>query len=144
MADNSSDKLDALVDVVAASPGYRGLARELIAAVGARELGKRQSLKETIKATKRKLHQVTGAYFPRQDFGRWRTTLQQTVGGQDREALKAACRAILGQHASTRERLPLLDDFYARTLGPLPPPRRVLDVACGLSPLTIPWMPLAR
>src|SRR5262249_9751916 len=57
------------------------------------------------------------------------------------QAMQAACRAILGHHASTRERLPLLDAFYARTLGSLPPPGHVLDIACRLNPLTTPWLP---
>jgi 16S rRNA (guanine(1405)-N(7))-methyltransferase len=50
----------------------------------------------------------------------------------------------MGHHASTRERLPILDQFYATVLAGLPPPRTVLDLACGLNPLSIPWMPLAE
>jgi 16S rRNA (guanine(1405)-N(7))-methyltransferase len=44
-------------------------------------------------------------------------------------------------HASTRERLPLLETFYTTTLAPLLPLRSVLDVGCGLNPLALPWMP---
>jgi 16S rRNA (guanine(1405)-N(7))-methyltransferase len=44
-------------------------------------------------------------------------------------------------HSSTRERLPILDQFYARVLAGLPPPQVVLDLACGLNPLAIWWMP---
>lgn len=36
----------------------------------------------------------------------------------------------------------MLDSFYATTLAGLPPIRSVLDLACGLNPLAIPWMPL--
>ena len=46
-------------------------------------------------------------------------------------------------HASTRERLPILDGFYSTVLAALPAPRRVLDIACGLNPLASSWMPLA-
>jgi 16S rRNA (guanine(1405)-N(7))-methyltransferase len=138
----SEDALDEVVRSVAASPLYRGIAPELIASVGRRELGKRRSLKEAVKATKSKLHQVAGAYFPRQDYAGWLSMLERAAAGGP-DDLKAACRAILGQHASTRERLPILDELYARTLGTIPPPRRVLDLACGLHPLAIPWMPLA-
>jgi 16S rRNA (guanine(1405)-N(7))-methyltransferase len=134
--------LDRLVEKVTASSGYRGIARELIASVGTRELAKRRSLKEAVKATKSKLHQVAGAYFPQQEYARWLAMLQE-ASSQGREELKSACREVMRQHASTRERLPILDDFYARTLGDLPPPRRVLDLGCGLNPLAIPWMPLA-
>ena len=37
----------------------------------------------------------------------------------------------------------ILDRFYATTLADLAPIRSVLDLACGLNPLSIPWMPLA-
>jgi 16S rRNA (guanine(1405)-N(7))-methyltransferase len=46
-------------------------------------------------------------------------------------------------HASTRERLPILDEFYAAVLADLAPVQSVIDMACGLNPLAIPWMPLA-
>jgi 16S rRNA (guanine(1405)-N(7))-methyltransferase len=46
-------------------------------------------------------------------------------------------------HASTRERLPILDQFYETVFSRLPPVASVLDVACGLNPLALPWMPLA-
>ena len=46
-------------------------------------------------------------------------------------------------HASSRERLPILDEFYRETLAEIAPVRSVLDVACGLNPLAIPFMPLA-
>jgi len=50
----------------------------------------------------------------------------------------------MGYHASTRERLPILDQFYAGIFSYLPPIRSVLDVACGLHPLAISWMPLGE
>ena len=47
-------------------------------------------------------------------------------------------------HASTAERLPYLERFYAPiwdlTGGP---PRRLLDLGCGLGPLALPWMGLS-
>jgi 16S rRNA (guanine(1405)-N(7))-methyltransferase len=46
-------------------------------------------------------------------------------------------------HASTRERLPFLSSFYATLLAEVAPVHSVLDIACGLNPLAIPWMPLA-
>jgi 16S rRNA (guanine(1405)-N(7))-methyltransferase len=52
--------------------------------------------------------------------------------------------SIMGHHASTRERLPLLDEFYTTCLAGLPPFKSVLDLACGLNPLSIPWMGLAK
>ncbi len=48
----------------------------------------------------------------------------------------------MGAHASTKERLPILDEIYTGIFKLLPPVRSVLDAACGLNPLALPWMPL--
>jgi 16S rRNA (guanine(1405)-N(7))-methyltransferase len=58
-------------------------------------------------------------------------------------AFEDACRAVLMQHASTRERLPHIQELYPRiwdaTAGP---PASLLDLGCGLGPLALPWMEL--
>src|SRR5258708_37609190 len=119
-------ELEELVRLVAAGAGYRGLSRELIASVGARELAKRRNLKEAVKATRSKLHQVTGAYFPRQEYDRRLALARAGAASGDREQVRAACRTILAQHASTRERLPLLDELDSQTLGAVAPiPTRI-------------------
>jgi 16S rRNA (guanine(1405)-N(7))-methyltransferase len=59
------------------------------------------------------------------------------------EGLRPVCAAVMRQHASTRERLPILEEFYTTTLAGIAPVHRLLDVACGFNPLAIPWMPLA-
>ncbi len=67
----------------------------------------------------------------------------QEAAAQGDPALRNACRAVMAHHASTRERLPILESFFATTLAGIAPVTSVLDVACGLNPLAIPWMPLA-
>ncbi len=109
--------------------------------VGAAELGKRRSLKEAIKATKNKLHQVGGAYLD--GDMRYAAWLDDLRAAGDPEALRVVCRTVMAHHASTRERLPVLERFFAETLASLAPVRSVIDVACGLNPLAAPWMPLA-
>jgi 16S rRNA (guanine(1405)-N(7))-methyltransferase len=138
--------LDALTEGVRKSPKYRRLAPDLIRRVGAQELAHRRSYKEAVEATRRKLHQVAGAYWDgaSRPWERWLRQLREAHAAGDRELLRAACRAPMASHASTRERLPLLDGFYATLLGDLAPVRSVLDLACGLNPLAIPWMPLAE
>lgn len=130
-----------LVATVTASAKYRHVATSLVASIGAAELAKGRSFKDAVKATKNKLHQVAGAYLPeKQDYRRWLDTL---AAAGTRAAQMDACRTIMAQHASTRERLPGLDLFYATVLADLPPIHRVLDLACGLNPLARHWMPLA-
>lgn len=137
------DELQALVTAVLISPRYRHVSAELVRQIGARELVTRRSLKEAIKATKNKLHQIGGAYFTTKvDYARALADLRAAAA--DEAAFRAACRAVMGLHASTRERLPILEEFYRLTLADLPPVRMVLDVACGLNALAWPWMPFGR
>lgn len=137
------DALDRLVQAVRNSAKYSNVSEAFVRRIGAAELSKRRSLKEAIKATRNKLHQVGGAYLDTAtEYPRWLAALQ-TAAAQGELALRDACRAIMAYHASTRERLPLLETFFAETLADIAPVRSVLDVACGLNPLAIPWMPLA-
>jgi len=56
--------------------------------------------------------------------------------------VRAVCRDLLTAHSSTRERLPILDEFYPPIWAVTGRPTVLLDLACGLNPLTIPWMDL--
>lgn len=140
-----SQPLDELIAAVRASAKYRAVDPELIRAIGADELAKRKRLKEAIKATKNKLHQVGGAYQPPDGPGysqRSLDALQQAVAAGDQQQLRATCAEIMALHASTRERLPIIEQFYATVLAELPPVRSVIDLACGLNPCALPWMGL--
>jgi 16S rRNA (guanine(1405)-N(7))-methyltransferase len=132
------EQLDQLVAAVRKSAKYNQVCEDAIRWIGAAELDKRRRLKDAVKATKNKLHQVSGAYLERKlDYDGWLTRLS---AGLDRDFL----REIMWFHASTRERLPILDEFYATLLADLAPVESVIDVACGLNPLAIPWIPLAE
>lgn len=138
------EELDRLVKAVLGSPKYATVAPDFIRTIGARELASRRNLKEAIKATKNKLHQVGGAYFSgRLDYAAWLAHLRAVYQSGDEAAFRRVCVRLMRHHASTRERLPVLDTFYATALAGLSPIRSVLDVACGLNPLAIPWMGLA-
>ena len=133
--------LAALVAAVRAGAKYRHLDTTLVEAVAAAEMAKGRNFKESVKATRNKLHQVAGAYFPdRPDYDAW---LELIAQANDEAERRAALRRIMGVHASTRERLPFLDTFYTTILADLPPIHSILDLACGLNPLAMAWMPLA-
>ena len=142
MPDQSTDALAVLVESVASSSNYRHISRELIASVGERELTAHGRRKEAVKATKQALHQVVGSYLaPHLDIPAWLAWLREAEG--DQEALRQTCRRIMAYHASTRERLGSLDHFYTDLLTSVGPVSSILDIACGLNPLAVPWMPLA-
>jgi 16S rRNA (guanine(1405)-N(7))-methyltransferase len=138
-------QLELLVATVRESAKYRWVCEDLVRGMGARELAKRRSLKEAVKATKNALHQVGGAYQPRPiDYPSALAALREAHRSGETAGWHQACAAIMSRHASTQERLPILDRFYATALAGLGPIRSVLDLACGLNPLAIPWMPLAE
>ena len=139
-----NEQLEKLVETVLASSKYKDVSHDLIRSIGLRELAKRSSMKEAVKATKNKLHQVGGAYLTdKEDYARWLHELEQLYDAGDQDAFRAYVKKVMSYHASTRERLPILEQFYTTILADLPPIHRILDVACGFNPLTLPWMPLA-
>lgn len=141
---NVDESVECIVQSVLDSPKYRYLHPGLVARIARCEITKRRKFKPALKATRSKLHQIGGAYFTSpisgQDYNTWLNSIR--AAGNDRSALEQTCRYIMSHHTSTSERLPLLGDFYPRILNNLPPIRSVIDVACGLNPLAIPWMPL--
>jgi 16S rRNA (guanine(1405)-N(7))-methyltransferase len=65
-------------------------------------------------------------------------------GSLDDPALREACAAQLGAHASTRERVPHLAELYGRAWAACGgAPGSLLDLGCGIGPLALPWMGLA-
>lgn len=134
--------IDILVESVLASPKYKDISPQLVRNIGTQELSKRRTLKEALKATKNKLHQMGGAYLEGADYARWLHELRACA--EDKNELQRVCWSIMTHHASTRERLPILDQFYMTLLTDLAPISSVLDLACGFHPLALPWMPLAE
>jgi len=140
---NGDDQLENLVSIVLKSPRYRSVCADLVRNIGRRELSKRRNLKKAVKATKNKLHQIGGAYFlVRPSYAAWLEKLQKARKAADEGLFRRTCLEIMGHHYSTRERLKVLDRFYAGIFSLLPPIHSIMDIGCGLHPLSIPWMPL--
>ncbi|MCA9899976.1 MAG: 16S rRNA methyltransferase [Ardenticatenaceae bacterium] len=134
--------LEQLTEQVLQGAKYREIAPELVRRIGAQELDKRRSLKEAVKATKNKLHQVGGAYQQTKlNYEKSLDLLRETAVSQPTQ-LRTTCHQLMQAHASTRERLSILDEFYETIFAELPPVHTVLDLACGLNPLAYPWLPL--
>lgn len=140
--DHLESDLAAVVSAVSASRKYRSLCTDTLRRIAAQELPKHKSLKQAIKATKRRLHQVYAAFEADVDYEGLYQNLQAAHEAGDEGDFRAACREGLAQHSSTRERLSILDEFYAEIWQRTGPPSSVLDLGCGLNPLALPWMRL--
>ena len=115
----------------------------LIQQVLSRELRNSKNRKEIIKNVKSKLYQVSGAY--RNDNLDYTTLIEKLAGvtpDMPVDELKPVCLEIMHTHASTRERSGILDELYAEIFRDIPQPETICDLACGLNPFSIPWMPL--
>ncbi|NLE44864.1 MAG: 16S rRNA methyltransferase [Chloroflexi bacterium] len=139
------DRLNALMDAVSRSSKYQAITPDLVRSIGERELSIRSNVKQAVKATKNKLHQIGGAYFGSAiDYADLLDDLRRARVASDDDGFRAVCRQAMGCHASTRERLPILDSFFSATLSGIGPLNTILDLGCGLTPLSIPWMPLGE
>lgn len=134
--------VDQVVAKVKESIKYRYIFDPIIRRVAAQELQKRTNLREAVKSTRNRLHQIGGAYFDRVvNYDLCLGELKTAHAAGESQFLKA-CQRVMCYHSSTRERLAVLDRFYTTVLKELPPPHRILDLACGFNPLAIPWMHL--
>jgi len=133
----------AVAAAVQAARRYQALAPALIERVAAEEVSKARTHDEAVKRVKRRLHQVHGAYAGGLNRPGALAELQMAAADGP-AALQEACRRLMRLHASTRERLPVIEHFYGDLFRLTGRPTRLLDLACGLAPLALPWMPLAE
>jgi 16S rRNA (guanine(1405)-N(7))-methyltransferase len=138
-----TNPLEQLVSQVLSSRKYRQISPAFVRNLAKRELSNRRNFKDALKATKNKLHQVGGAYQPGQmEYQAWLDRLRLSYADPDPVTFREVCKEIMAYHASTRERLPILEEFFSTILKDLPPIRSVVDLACGFNPLALPWMGL--
>ncbi len=148
--------LEAIVSAVVGSRKYRAVCPDTVRRLARRELTSHNQARIAIKETKRRLHQVYAAYEEPLDYdaayARLAAACERSAGFpacvagpyglESLPHVRAVCRDLLACHSSTRERLPILDEFYPPIWAVTGRPTVLLDLACGLNPLTIPWMNL--
>ena len=139
------DDLSRLIVNIHASPRYQAIDITLIEKIGQSELTKRKNLKEAIKATRSKLHQVTTSFITSpMEFADWVDELKGLSRDVSDLNLQNFCWKVMKSHSSTDERLPILNEFYSTIFKDMEPIESILDLACGLNPFTLPWMPISR
>lgn len=137
--------LEDVLTQVRASRKYADMDEALIRAIALHEIAKAQSLKETVKATRNKLHQVGSAFQEAAiPYTRLVRELDELPSDLADPVTRTSLKSFMQYHTSTRERLLILEDFFQQTLASLAPVHSVVDIACGLNPLALPWMPVAE
>ena len=127
---------------IGASRKYRDICPETLQRITRWALDRHPKTADAVKAAKRKLHQVYGAYVEHLNHSEIESLITQSGSITEPGATKRLCEKILLHHASTAERLPSLSTLYKDIFSTIGSPRSILDIACGLNPFTIPWMNL--
>lgn len=135
-------EIQSLIDAVQASRKYRYLnlpeafLNDLIVNEAKLGLSKRE-IKENFR---KKLHEVIAPYLEDIDYQvETDRLINGTLGKLSPIELKDYALSIMQKHASSRERLPHLEHFYECIWSHIGYPSSILDLACALDPLALPW-----
>jgi 16S rRNA (guanine(1405)-N(7))-methyltransferase len=107
------------------------------------ELKHHKKKKDAIKAARKKLHRIVATYLGDPDYTVAAKELEVAFQSSNPDVIRETCAHIMAAHISTKERLSILDKFYSRIFEVTGAPSTLLDVACGLNPLSLPWMGLS-
>lgn len=138
------EKLAKVLVAVRDSARYQSVADDTVRRIATASLtAARGDVTDAVKRTKRGLHEIFGAYLPSTPrYEKMLGLLREAGSQQERRDVLAR---TMSSHASTKERLPILDEFYGAVFERLPaPPRVIADLACGMNPLTVEWMPVGE
>ncbi|MBN1221408.1 MAG: hypothetical protein JXM69_20965 [Anaerolineae bacterium] len=136
--------LESLVADIAQSKKYRhlGICEDTIRDLLAAELARHSKKSNAVKAARKKLHEVVAPYLGDLDYAKASGDLAAVFQTARSDTIKQTCAQTMQAHTTTRERLPVLAEFYHRIFQITGQPAAVLDIACGLNPLALPWMEL--
>jgi 16S rRNA (guanine(1405)-N(7))-methyltransferase len=143
----SSEQREALLARILGTRKYRGsgLNPETVLDLIDQLTPKQTSEKALYKDVRRRLHNIVAPYLGEPDYASLTERLDALEDtSPDSPELRAFCRDVLAEHASTAERIPHLDDFYEQLFAATGVPASILDLACGLHPLGLPWMNLPQ
>lgn len=140
----SAQEIDELADTFVKSKKYAGLGlpKETVHDLILQELPRHKQVKQAVQAVRKKLHNIVAPYLGNPDYAQTAAVLTKIVQAENTKTLKDFCWEVLEQHASTKERLSILEEFYPRLFAVTGVPDSILDLACGLHPFGLPWMNL--
>jgi len=142
---NEDMDIESIIADIMQSKKYRDvdICEDTIRDLIATELKHHKKKKDAIKAARKKLHRIVAPYLGDPDYTLAAKELEVAFQSNDPDIIRDSCARIMAAHVSTRERLSILDKFYSRIFEVTGTPSTLLDLACGLNPLSFPWMGLS-
>jgi len=98
--------------------------------------------KEVEDIVRQKLHNLVAPYLGDPDYAELLDSLRDLPPELGSADVRQFCLQVLNAHSSTRERIPVDEEFYREIFRFTGTPRTIMDVACGLNPFALPWMHL--
>jgi 16S rRNA (guanine(1405)-N(7))-methyltransferase len=134
------DTLLQITDKISNSKKYKSINEQTISRI-VNDVAKKYNRKQVENISKKLLHQIWGAYYTtRPNFNKLEKKIFESIN--EGKLLKETVLPILSIHSSTKERVPILDFFYKDIFAITGTPNSIVDYACGLNPVTLPWMQL--
>jgi len=140
MMNNKS--IETVVNEIKSNKKYKVLSLDTITNVVMLEIQKHKTIKNAIKSSKKKLHLILADYLSQLNYALAEKDLKAAFLSGDCETIRQTCLDIMSKHASTRERLDILEEFYPRLLKITGEPKKLADLACALNPFSYRWMGL--
>jgi 16S rRNA (cytidine(1402)-2'-O)-methyltransferase len=137
--ESQADRAAEVARQVLAAPKYRNLDEAFVGRLAQEAALRFRDRGEAVKWAKRKLHQAFGAFLTGTPAQAVAACVAKIAAGAD---AREACREAMRAHASSAERVDWLEPFYERVAEWCGPASSVVDLACGLNPLALPWMAL--
>jgi 16S rRNA (guanine(1405)-N(7))-methyltransferase len=127
--------LEALLDEIKKSRKYANISDETILRICKTVAPKYKKQKDIIKAVKNQLHIMHGAFFPENCH----KAAMKIISGYECSNRELS-RALLELHPSTKERLPVIGQFYDFLAPYTKTAKKIMDIGCGFNPCAFPWM----
>ncbi len=102
---------------------------------------KSKSYRVVIKQVRARLRKAYGLF---RDDPAKRQKLMEKLLAAPAAAQKKVIDEILSTHASTKERLPIYNNLYAKIFALTGKPGVILDLGCGINPFSYPYMKLRK
>lgn len=100
---------------------------------------KSKAYRSIVKSVRSQLRRVYGLF---RDNPKERKTIVQELVVAPRQKRNSLIQQILSTHSSTRERLPIYEQLYAKIFSITGKPKVILDLGCGINPFSFPYMKL--
>ena len=139
--------LQKVISETRSSRNYRelDLPEDMLRQILMEQAAKGGSSAEITSAYRKKVHNIVAPYLEKIDYrAETEKMLSFFHGSPSGAEVKSWSAEFMAKHASTRERLGHLETFCQVLLELIGRPTTILDLACALDPLMLPWLGLPQ